>query len=108
MQRISGMHIAHNERGTTLVEALVAAGLLITIVSGIAYLIVQAHRFAVRAEQMTVAVVAASARLERLRAIPWEYQPRRGWNARRRRWRCRRRMRSIATWRLSRDARRER
>ena len=63
------MHIAHNERGTTLVEALVAAGLLITIVSGIAYLIVQAHRFAVRAEQMTVAVVAASARLERLRAI---------------------------------------
>ena len=67
------MHIAHNERGTTLVEALVAAGLLITIVSGIAYLIVQAHRFAVRAGQMTVAVVAASARLERLRAIPWEY-----------------------------------
>jgi len=70
---ISGMHIAHNERGITLVEALVAAGLLITLVSGIAYLIVQAHRFAVRAEQMTVAVVAASARLERLRAIPWEY-----------------------------------
>jgi len=70
---LSGMHIAHNERGTTLVEALVAAGLLITIVSGIAYLIVQAHRFAVRAEQTTVAVVAASTRLERLRAVPWEY-----------------------------------
>ena len=67
------MHIAHNERGTTLVEALVATGLLITIVSGIAYLIVQAHRFGVRAEHMTVAVMAASARLERLRAIPWEY-----------------------------------
>ena len=67
------MHIAHNDRGTTLVEVLIAAGLLVTIASGIAYLIVQAHRFASRAERMTVAVVAASARLERLRAIPWEY-----------------------------------
>ncbi len=70
---IRGMHIAHPERGTTLVEALVAASLLITIVSGIAHLIIQTHRFAVRAEQMTVAVVAAASRLERLRAIPWEY-----------------------------------
>ena len=67
------MHIAHGERGTTLVEALVAASLLVTLVSGVAYLIVQAHRFAVRAERMTVAVVAASSRLERLRAVPWEY-----------------------------------
>ena len=90
------MHIAHTERGTTLVEALVATGLLITIVSGIAYLIVQAHRFAIRAEQMTVAVMTASTRLERLRAIPWEYDLA-GWNAMLRRLRCRRPMRSIAT-----------
>lgn len=67
------MHIAHDDRGTTLVEALVAASLLITLVSGVAYLIIQAHRFSVRAERMTVAVVAASSRLERLRAVPWEY-----------------------------------
>ena len=67
------MPIATIERGMTLVEALVAASLLITVVSGIAHLIVQAHRFAGRAEQTTVAIVAAAARLERLRAVPWEY-----------------------------------
>ncbi len=66
------MDIAHGKRGATLVEALIAASLLITLVSGVAYLMVQAHRFAVRAEQMTVAVIAASSRLERLRAVPWE------------------------------------
>jgi hypothetical protein len=67
------MHIAHGDRGTTLVEALVAASLLVALVSGVAYLIIQAHRFTVRAEHMTVAVIATSARLERLRAVPWEY-----------------------------------
>jgi len=67
------MHSANGERGTTILEALVAASLLIGIVSGVASLIVLTHRFAVRAEQMTVATVAASSRLERLRAVPWEY-----------------------------------
>ena len=67
------MSNAHAERGTTIVEALVAASLLITLVGGVAHLILQSHRFVVRAEQMTVATIAASARLERLRAVPWEY-----------------------------------
>jgi hypothetical protein len=67
------MNGAHPERGTTIAEALVATSLLITLVGGVAHLILQSHSFAVRAEQTTVATIAASARLERLRAIPWEY-----------------------------------
>jgi hypothetical protein len=67
------MDHAHDEHGATIVEALVATSLLITLIGGVAYLILQSHRFAVRAEQITIATVAASAGLERLRAVPWEY-----------------------------------
>src|SRR5918993_3088022 len=66
------MHITHGQRGSTLIEALVAVSLLLTLAGGIAHLILFAHRFSVRAEQVTVATVAALAQVESLRAVPWE------------------------------------
>lgn len=62
-----------SERGTTLVEAVVAASLLLTLAGGVAYLFLLTHRFALAAEQMTIAVAAATSRLETLMAVPWAY-----------------------------------
>jgi len=62
-----------SQRGITLIEAVVAASLLLTLAGGVAYLFLLAHRFALAAEQMTVAVAAATSRLEAMAAIPWFY-----------------------------------
>jgi hypothetical protein len=67
------MRITPCERGATLVEAIVAGGLLITLASGTATLITLARRLDVRAEQLMAATSIATARLQALRAIPWEY-----------------------------------
>jgi hypothetical protein len=64
----------HDERGTTLLEALFAAALLITLVAGTAALIVLAHRVGVQSEQTTTATVLAVARLQALRSVPWRYE----------------------------------
>ncbi len=62
-----------SERGITLVEAVVAASLLLTLAGGVAYLFLLAHRFAIAAEQATVALAATASRLETLAAVPWAY-----------------------------------
>jgi hypothetical protein len=67
------MGITHCERGATLIEAIVAGGLLITLASGTATLITLARRLDVQAEQLMAAASIATARLQALRAIPWEY-----------------------------------
>ena len=61
------------QRGITLIETLVAASLLFTLVGGVAYLFLLSHRFAISAEQSTAAVAAAAGRLEALGAVPWAY-----------------------------------
>jgi type II secretory pathway pseudopilin PulG len=62
-----------NNRGTTLLEAVVAASLLVTLAVGTASLILLARRLGDRAEQLIAATTLAAARLEALRAIPWQY-----------------------------------
>lgn len=62
-----------SQHGLTLIETVVAASILLTLAGGLAHLFLQSHRFALAAEQMTVAVAAASARLDALSAIPWHY-----------------------------------
>lgn len=62
-----------SQRGITLVEAVVAASLLLTLAGGVAYLFLLAHRFAIAAEQVTVALAAVTSRLESLAAVPWVY-----------------------------------
>jgi len=61
------------DRGTTLLESIVAASLLATIAVGTASLILLARRLGDRAEQLITATTLAAARLEALRAIPWHY-----------------------------------
>jgi hypothetical protein len=61
------------DRGTTLLEAIVAASLLATIAVGTASLILLARRLGERAEQLMTATTLAAARLEALRSIPWVY-----------------------------------
>jgi hypothetical protein len=67
------MRITHCERGATLIEAIVAGGLLVTIATGTATLITLAHRLGIQAEQLMAATSIATARLQTLRAIPWDY-----------------------------------
>lgn len=67
------MNSTHGERGATLVEAIVAGALLVTLVTGAASLILLGHRLGVRAEQSMAATSLAMARLQVLRAIPWDY-----------------------------------
>jgi hypothetical protein len=62
-----------SHRGTTLLETIVAASLLTIIAVGTASLILLARRLGDRAEQLITATTLAAARLEALRAIPWEY-----------------------------------
>lgn len=62
-----------DQRGFTLVETLLAASLLFTMAGGLAGLLVLTRHLVVRSDQMTVATLAAAARLERLRATPWRY-----------------------------------
>lgn len=62
------------QRGTTLLEALFATGLLTTLVAGTAALILLAHRVGVESEQSTTATLLAVARLQALRAVPWRYE----------------------------------
>lgn len=61
------------DAGFTLVEALVAAALLATLAAGFLPLLVQTRRFLEQSELVTVASMAAAARVEQLLAVPWEY-----------------------------------
>ena len=67
------MRITHCERGATLIEAIVAGGLLVTLATGTATLITLARRLGMHAEQLMAATSIATSRLQALRAIPWEY-----------------------------------
>jgi hypothetical protein len=63
-----------DQHGTTLLEAVVAASLLVTVSAGTASLIVLAHRVGVQTEQGMTATTLAAARLQALRAVPWHYE----------------------------------
>jgi hypothetical protein len=67
------MRITSEERGVTLVEAIVAGGLLVTVATGTATLIGLARRLGNAAEQVMIATTLATARLQSLRAVAWEY-----------------------------------
>lgn len=60
-------------RGSTLVEVLVAAALLVTLVGGVAYLFVWSQRQALMAERLSAAFLVAQGRLQQLRAEPWSW-----------------------------------
>ena len=67
------MRIITDERGATLVEALVAGALLLTLATGTATLITLARGLSARAEQLMSGTALATARLQILRSVPWAY-----------------------------------
>jgi hypothetical protein len=70
---VQGMAIRHAESGSTLVEALVAAGLLTTVAIGTATLLLVGRQSGQGAEEAVTATMLATSRLERLLAVPWQY-----------------------------------
>lgn len=60
-----------NARGASLIEAIVASALVITMTAGVAHLLVWARRAAWSAGTGRAAVSMAAQKMEQLRAIPW-------------------------------------
>ena len=60
-----------DDRGFSLIDALVASAILATGISGLAQLFVAASRTAVVAAQVTTAATLAAQKIEELRALPW-------------------------------------
>lgn len=63
----------HVQRGFTLIETLIAAGLIVTAVAGLAQLFTLSVRFTRDAGQFGVALVAAQDKLEWLRSLAFGY-----------------------------------
>ena len=62
------------DRGLSLLEALVAATIVITVASSVAHLLVWSRRAAWFAGVETTAVRLAAQKIEQLRALPWHVQ----------------------------------
>lgn len=60
-------------RGFTLIETLIATGLIVTAVAGLAQLFALSARFTRASGQFGVALVAAQDKLESLRALRFDY-----------------------------------
>lgn len=67
------MSSPHSVRGFTLVETLVAAGILITALAGIAQLFILGERLARQAGTSGAALLAAQDKLESLRSLAFTY-----------------------------------
>jgi len=65
----------HPRNGFTLLETLVATGILVTALAGIAQLFVLSARFTRMSGTQGLALVAAQAKLEMLRSLPLAYGP---------------------------------
>jgi hypothetical protein len=63
--------IREGERGTTLVEALIAIAILVSTLSGVAHLILWCRRATGEAGLSAMGVTLAAAKLEQLRALAW-------------------------------------
>jgi type II secretory pathway pseudopilin PulG len=66
-------HTKHSESGFTLLETLIATGLIVTAVAGLAQLFALSVRFTRDAGQFGVALVAAQDKLESLRSLAFGY-----------------------------------
>lgn len=60
-------------RGFTLVEAVVAVGLLVTVIAGAGALFTQSAHLAARDRRAPIATAAATAKLEQLRGLAWTF-----------------------------------
>lgn len=63
------------ERGFSLVEALIAAGLLATVAAGASHLVGRAVQDGAAARARTVAAAAALQKMEQIRSLAWDDDP---------------------------------
>ena len=63
------------ERGSWLVDAVIAAAILVSALSGIAQLLLISRRAVWESGASTAAVVLAAQRLEQLRSLTWAFDP---------------------------------
>jgi type II secretory pathway pseudopilin PulG len=61
-----------NQDGFSLLEALIAASLIASVVVGLAHVITIASGQSVRARRAVVALTMAQSKLEYLRSLPWD------------------------------------
>src|SRR5687767_12340156 len=73
LQRAAGMTQPLSARGFTLVETLIATGVLVTAIAGLAQLFALRVRFPRDSAQFGAALVAAQDKLESLRALRFSY-----------------------------------
>lgn len=71
--RFGGMSSPHADHGFTLFETLIATGILVTAMAGIAQLFVLSIRFTRESAQFGVALVSAQDKLESLRALTYGF-----------------------------------
>jgi type II secretory pathway pseudopilin PulG len=62
-------------RGFSLLEAIVAAGVLAVALTTLAQLVVVAGRQSVAGRRAATALILAQAKLEELRSLPWRFDP---------------------------------
>lgn len=67
---LSAFRLVYFERGTTLVEALVATALLVTLLGGVAHLFISSQQQALIAERIAAATLVAQDRIQQLSAEP--------------------------------------
>lgn len=67
--------IVRSPEGFTLVEVIVALGLMVTVSIGVAQLFAMAVRAGAAAREQTSTVILAAAKLEQLRSLTWAYDP---------------------------------
>ena len=73
LQRAAGMTQPSSASGFTLVETLIATGVLVTAIAGLAQLFALSVRFTRDSAQFGAALVAAQDKLESLRALRFSY-----------------------------------
>jgi type II secretory pathway pseudopilin PulG len=70
---MAAMASPSSARGFTLIETLVATGILITALAGVAQLFVLGAHLTRRASTSTMALMAAQEKLEALRGLPFDF-----------------------------------
>src|SRR5688572_3561302 len=59
--------------GFTLIEVVIALGLMVTVSIGVAHLFAMAVRSGAAAREQTASTILAAAKLEQLRSLTWSY-----------------------------------
>src|SRR5262245_30215312 len=69
----SGPRTSKDDSGSTLIEALMPAAIVLTTITGVAQLLLWARKVVWSSGTATIATVLAAEKLEQLRALTWQF-----------------------------------